>query len=181
MNAASAVQQMMPVVRTEIERFLPPVVPLTHRIEELVRPFSGIGDILDANNLKQQLDLIHLLIDHRLISQAYALAREWIVSALLFSLGKTDEWLLYDPYRKTAEQTLNAAIPGRNAPDTPMTEEFARLPEKEGFIRAWNAVSEIRNDLMHCGMRTDALDGKKVIEKSKQLIQILEQVIPNGG
>lgn len=55
-------------------------------------------------------------------------------------------------------------------------EQFQALSQYQFLSQLWNDLTEIRNDLAHCGMRKDPKSAKKLQEKANKIFPQLEEI-----
>lgn len=123
-------------------------------------------------NLHRQLQMIKWYIDRQQIVQAITLAREWIVSILAFKFN--EDILNHSIGRKYVEIALNNASekqkenPREIKPER-CDEQLESLPEADELVRLWSVMTEIRNDIAHVGMKTQAQTARKLKQKVESL------------
>jgi hypothetical protein len=128
--------------------------------------------------LKKQLAMVRWYLERGQIIQAATLGREWVVSVLICHFGMQ---LLDRQERAAVEQVLNNAVElakpnPRTATLGRLDARFAELPVAAPITSLWSALTEIRNDLAHCGMRANALPAAKLKSKVEQLYPNLQQL-----
>ena len=155
--------------RGEFEQWAKPFALLVDQVRRELEPLAfAEPDTLSQENLERQLRLVEYYLAKGLIVQAVTLAREWVVSYVLLCRGSGD-WLRRSD-RKEAEDALGAAaarLQGGTAEPPP--EWFDQLPT--GLSDLWNKLGQLRNDLAHCGMSTDARSAD-AIEKDARAIPV---------
>ncbi|MUH00029.1 TIGR02221 family CRISPR-associated protein [Scytonema sp. UIC 10036] len=137
-------------------------------------------------NMHRQLKMIEWYLERQQIVQSVTLAREWIVSVLAFKFN--EDILNHSQGRKYVEIALNNAseklkknpreiTPGR------CDEMFESLPEANELAKLWSAITEIRNDIAHVGMKTQAQTANNLKQKVEslypRLLQLGNQLLPN--
>ena len=160
--------------------------PFTHILEMIGDEMSHFSyansEELTAQNLLAQFELIKYMLSKKRYMQAVTLAREWIVSWVLF---KKKEKVLRDRgKREEAEKALGALAASKRERDKPnvpdwMTAINAELLKKSNFDLGvlWNNISLLRNDVDHCGMRKDAFSINRIVRRAANLSQDLEVLV----
>ncbi len=151
--------------RAEVERQSRPFAVLADRILAAYRPFALAGPLDRANwrqNLAIQLALIGWYLDKGQVVQAVTLAREWLVSVLVYRLG-VESMTSYERNRQWVENALNNEVE-RHKPEpreplpTPLDEPFRALPQHETLGRLWTRLGDLRNDVAHVVGKLTAAD-----------------------
>lgn len=142
--------------RLAVESRSRPFAVLTDRIRDAYRAFALSEPLERANwphNLAIQLDMIGWYLDKGQIIQAVTLAREWLVSVLVYRLG-VESMTSYERNRQWVENALNNEVE-RHRPEpreplpTPLNEPFRALPQHEALGRLWTRLGDLRNDVAH--------------------------------
>jgi len=127
-----------------------------------------------ANNLWRQLQMITWYRERQQVVQAVTLAREWIISALTLKFGEP----MFDNRngRKHVEDALNHAVERRKKEPRQIEpsrcdEQFESLPKADELADLWNKMTQLRNDIAHCGMNPSPT-------KAAKLKQNFENVYP---
>lgn len=137
---------------------------------------------LDRQELKRQATVIEQYLRRHQVSLAIGLMREWVISWIMADDLAAGRWLRYGD-RKPFEQRLgvlaNLATSSRNGADLTETQrEFGQF---------WHRLaSELRNALMHHGMREPSIEGppgalRDVVSFWKQLGENRIPPPPVGG
>ena len=137
-------------------------------------------DVL-SENLKLQLQMIDWYLNRDNIVQAMTLAREWLVSILIFQFNISE--LMYDHSkgRKQVEDSLNNAVEKRK-PKPQIRESnnydqmFASLEYADNLADLWGKITTLRNDLAHCGMNKSPSPAEKLKEKALDIYPHLEKI-----
>lgn len=127
-----------------------------------------------ANNLWRQLQMITWYRERLQVVQAVTLAREWIISVLTLKFGEP----MFDNRngRKYVEDALNHAVERRKKEPRPIEpgrcdEQFESLPKADELADLWNKMTQLRNDIAHCGMNPSPT-------KAAKLKQNFENIYP---
>jgi hypothetical protein len=185
-----SMEQAQQLVRTlqeqhaHIESQAPPFALLTERIAQAYRPLAlekpqALQSRLD--NLRIQGALVRWYMDKQQIVQAVTLAREWLISLLLYRL--TDCTLDDRGMRRQIEDAISN-VAERCRPEaerrsplaTPFTEDVAALPQCAQLVEVWTRLSALRNDLAHAGMRPDASNSRSILKQAEEVYGPLRQL-----
>jgi CRISPR-associated DxTHG motif protein len=172
----------------------------TTSFAERAKPFSLLSDkvvqeygqfalnnpkevaILDKN-LCLQLQMIDWYIQRDKVVQAVTLAREWLVSVLVLNFGISEYMFDLKKGREYAENALNNATENRKPADkrrkiTPSKydTQFEELPQADELVKVWSQMTELRNDIAHCGMNRQPQTAAKLKEKTVLLYPKLEKI-----
>lgn len=154
----------------------------------------GLGDLRDKKQvLARLLTMIDWYLEKDLLIQAMTLAREWLVSLIVYHLGGD----MFDDrhgnkykgvtsgHRQQAEELINT---GRLSGDgylglTP--DASAMLPRVQQIWRRVNhhspdnqEAADIRNDLAHCGMGRNPREPDVIAKAVKEICQGLRLLMP---
>jgi CRISPR-associated DxTHG motif protein len=136
-----------------------------------------------ADNLSLQLQMIHWYIQRNKIVQAVTLSREWLVSVLVLNFGLGEHMFDLKKGRDYAEKALNNATENRK-PDGKRREitrggcdeQFEALSQADELVKVWGTMTELRNDIAHCGMNCQPKTAAKLKEKAESLYPKLEKI-----
>ena len=148
--AAHQLDQQLATAQEELARWTPPFAVLAERVRAEIAPLAHPNpEQLDEGNLRAQLELIGYALGKGLVLQAVTLAREWLVSWYLWRTFPElrPSWLQRES-RQRAENGLNA-LQQQLRDGSPL---LHALPERR-IAEVWDQVTQLRNDLAHCGMR----------------------------
>ncbi len=177
------------VLRTAHE-LLPLLDEAKVELKEWAKPFAAIADqirrdikglafaepdMLTRENLEKQLYLVEYYVHKGLLVQAVTLAREWVVSYVLLCRGRGD-WLRLDD-RKEVEDALGTAIARLRGENAEVPDWFAKLSQEEALTRLWNELGQLRNDLAHCAMSTDARSAQAIEQDANTIPRKLQALI----
>lgn len=176
MKAAQSLLQLLDEVKQEVERWAKPFGVILEQVRtEAERLAHHAPDQLDIGNLWKQLALIEHYLDKGLTMQAVTLAREWVVSWVALQRGEGD-WLDARYRADEIEEALGAAAKSRGE-QADMPDWFGRLPQSREVARLWNWLTDLRNDLAHCGMRKDAANIGSIEQRAKEIPQRLRSLV----
>jgi len=132
-------------------------------------------------NIAKQRDMINWYLEREQWTQAATLAREWLVNWVMVQLGHTQ--LTQRSARERVEHVIGAE-----------TEDFVRakqegrrfvsmflapLPAVDEVLAAWSALTEVRNDINHAGMRENSKDPETLIKQISWCVERLN-ALPLG-
>jgi CRISPR-associated DxTHG motif protein len=159
---ARELQEKIAIAKTET--WEPQHSPLKLLLDDVATRFAPAAhsDILTA-----QWEQIRWFIAHGHYNSAASLAREWLVSLRVQLDGGTLRPVVNEQ-RKVAENWLNNR-------DKEVPEDW------DAVQKLWVNVSDLRNDLMHFGMREQPRPAKAILEQVQALPEQLRQAaLPLG-
>ncbi len=147
-DEAGKLDRLLTLARQEVAQWAKPFATLLDRTREEYRRFALNSPHDDMPNyLRMQLDLVKWYLDKQQVVQSVLLAREWIVSLVIYRLG----WHNIED-REYAERLLNEGVSAL-ADGLPMPPPIRRLEKIKELVQTWDRLRDLRNDLAHCGMR----------------------------
>jgi hypothetical protein len=166
------VDQAKPVISKSAS--LQPFAMLLDKVVETYAPLNrGADPEKDQvrSSLAAQRNLINWYFDREQWPEAAALAREWVVSWVMYHLGEHD---FLSRNRGRIENVLGSE--GAELKNAKKSKEryvpmfLANLPGGEKIVNLWLQVSDTRNDFLHAGYR-------KQPSKPETLIKVLTSCI----
>lgn len=134
-------------------------------------------------NLCLQLQMIDWYIQRNEVVQAVTLAREWLVSLLVLNFGISEYMFDLKKGREYAENALNNATENRKPDDkrrktspSKYDTQFEELSQADELVKVWSQMTELRNDIAHCGMNRQPQTATKLKEKTVLLYPKLEKI-----
>ncbi|WP_181391544.1 TM1812 family CRISPR-associated protein [Methanospirillum lacunae] len=184
MYAAWGISQDLPVIRDEIQRFAPALLSVVEELAE-IGEMAAIPSPEELNNeyLFMQLRLIRYQIDHGLEMQAIALSREWLISVSMLVLEVDESWLDADS-RHTVSRTLTGlalTLQGIPSETTPFTHILLEKTNWKEMVRTWERVSDLRNDLAHCGMNRRNESLRSLLQRTQSIPDELKEFAQHAG
>jgi len=152
---------------------LGPFQLLLDRLNSSYAPLAVNASIpVPWGRLQAEREMLHWYVDREQWVQAVTLGREWLVS---WALAHHDQ---HDFQRKDLRQqmahALGASAEGyRSAKQKkePFEPLFLReLPHREAVFDIWSALSDVRNDIDHAGMRLDPRPADKLVRQISDLL-----------
>ncbi len=152
-------------LRRAIARDTPLDDELVRQIDRFLAPFAlpvasdgWKGRLsLDKNELQRQARYVDDLLERGRGAAALGLMNEWTVSWVLWTQGRTAEWLDYKKARRGAGNLLDAMeAVGRD-------EGLGTLSaDQKALAEYWGRLKGLRNGYAHHGMRREDLGGQQV-------------------
>ena len=157
--------------------------PFAMLMEKMVSTYSPlrlepqVGEKRAVASLRTQRNLINWYFQREQWPEAAALAREWLVSWVMFKLGQNQ---FLDRNRHRIEQVLGSEgqelIKARQAGE-PFSPMFLRgLEDGVHVVELWTQVSDMRNDFLHAGYRKNPASPGSLIRKLTNCIQEINQL-----
>lgn len=180
MQAAHKLQEHLRRHFANLEARRVQIAPLTVLLEKVGTVFAPLA--LDRprqadrrEDLSRQKALIRWYLDHQQYVQALALAREWLVSWTIARMEHPDEMYTKER-RQKMEEVLNQAgrrLRDKEAGQTPGPEE---VPIPEHVAKLWASITNLRNDLLHAGMRKHRVLAKDVVDNITSFVDEIERL-----
>jgi len=183
MRTAHELLFLLDKAQDEFRRWAQPFAVIVEKVRNEVTPLAyEEPQRLDVENLRKQLALVKYYLEKGLTVQAITLAREWVVSWAVLQRRQGD-WRDRDQ-RKKAEKALGAAVQrwcqGKSGE---VPKWFARLPMAQTAAEVWDWLTQLRNDVAHCGMTTQAAPAESIDQRSREIpgrLQALLDGTPAG-
>jgi CRISPR-associated Csx2 family protein len=177
MNHAHSLLTTLEKVIPEAKLWAKPFALILEQIRSEAEKFAyDAPDRLDKENLQRQLGLIEHFIEKGLWVQAILLAREWVVSWIALQRGGGD-WLDRNYREQDIEDALGSAAQRHRKESTQIPDWLDRLPKSEETARLWNWLTQLRNDVAHCGMRKDCADTASIERRAKEMLRRLKALM----
>jgi len=135
-------------------------------------------DRLDKDNLNKQLAIIEHFLEKGLLIQAVLLAREWLVNWTALQHGDGD-WLDRNYREQELEKTLGVAAKECWDSQSNVPEWFNELTNSDEVARLWDELTNLRNDLAHCGMRRDVARIQNIEQRTREILKHLSGLLNN--
>ncbi|GIX07692.1 MAG: hypothetical protein KatS3mg115_2095 [Candidatus Poribacteria bacterium] len=178
MRSANELRSILMEAVSEVERWALPFAVILQgiraEVEKLALPDP---DRLDAENLRRQLRLIEYALEKGMVASAILMAREWVVNWTILQRGEGD-WVQRE-FREEVEEALGAAVreSQSQAQSEGVPEWFRRLPRSEDAAKLWSGLSELRNDVAHCGFRPRPLPLEGIEKRARDLLEGLASLL----
>lgn len=191
MQASDQLQRSLLDVTQRFSGYAQPFLPLSRQVVDAYQPLAvAAGEM--ANDPLRTLDherlMVRWCLERKQYVQAVAMAREWVVSWAMLSMGETD--LLERNKRLQTERQLSAlARQERRAEDDDgLHEEMnaaAQLSAVEGaaaVAATFDRLGQIRNDLLHAGKNKNARKSSKLEKDVQKIGEWLDEIaLPDAG
>ena len=180
LDAMRCADQLLPDLKdyaNEVERWAKPFAVILERVRAEAEQFAHPQpEQLDKENLRKQYRLIEHLVQKGLVFQAVALAREWVVSWLALR-HQNGDWL-DEKYREhELEKALGATQQRRQKKEVEVPEWFSGLSNGEEVASVWDWLSNLRNDMAHCGIRKGAGGIDSIEQHAKDIPKRLKTLL----
>jgi CRISPR-associated DxTHG motif protein len=164
MNKAWKMSNRPDSCRKEADDWAKPFSLLIDRINQEFSPLSLQDPRKDINHrLAIELKIQRRQLEKGQVIQAILLSREWVVTYYTSLMGMN---LLSD--RDKAEDMLN--IMARSTIPTEVNSEESEL------IGIWRDLIQLRNDVAHCGMRSNPMQSGKLVTKAEDVVLRLSKI-----
>ena len=179
-EASQKLNDLLKTVQEEARRWAKPFADVLQNISEEIDPlYIEQPAILSPAHLKAQIVLIRYYLEKDLVVQAVLLAREWLISYLIWRQKKQERWREYKDVRFIAGKELNQAAAKQRSEETTLPLWYNKFPESRELADLWNGLSSLRNDVAHCAMNTQTSSTSKIRDGIKKITARLENLVQN--
>ncbi len=167
---------------------------LSEQITAAFGPFSHRGSDTPLDHLIGEFRIIEWYYEHGQLIQAFALAREWLIDAVTYRLGRPLE------YQRSPRATMEDAVSGIGKvgrKERDKTGEYRiftvddlnvygrkiydEWSERDHLITLWNRVSTVRNALSHAQHQSDHMKLEKLQNKAHEARQLWRWLAAQWG
>jgi hypothetical protein len=185
MQAADLLTAHLTEVTAEVRQMVPPLAPMMDQLQEVTAMgHGGSPDLLTWEALSISLNLIAYQCRHDLIMQAVTLAREWCLNYLILELDyHPDQWLSWEVREEIGRTITGAALEVRHHPyeGTSLSARFACLDQKDDLVTLWIILSDLRNDLAHCGMNLQQKSAVAIQGRTRDMVELLRELVAGSS
>lgn len=183
MKASQTLVDTLADVQEIIKNDAPPFGLLADEISGTYREFALAQPQERAHwhtNLQIQLDMIQWYLEREQIVQAVTLAREWLVSLLLYHFGGqslVDHRAEREPVENALNNVAEQQKPNPRPPlDSSYNDALRQLPQHQELGKIWSSLIDLRNDIAHAGMNPQPTDANKLCKKAHKLYPGLQAI-----
>jgi CRISPR-associated Csx2 family protein len=187
LSSGAHVSDVLAASKDSVSARARPFEALAGQIEKTYGQF-GLENPLDPNlatkSLIRQLGMVGWYLDHQQAVQATLLMREWLVSALMAVLNvypfddREDRFWAEKCFNDANHQLKQHGRQGVNQ----FSSDLLILPDPAKVVMNWDRVSQLRNDIAHCGHRQNAQDASNLIHAAnliyENLCQMANDILP---
>jgi len=158
----------------EKDKSLEPFMSLFSLINSKIEPFGSLTNkIFDIESLKVQVNIVKWYINSNQYQQAFTLYREFLVTSFCIKSS-------LDPIndRDIAENNIHTFIKKydfKNSENADIHKNNVHYV----IVKYFNDILELRNDMNHASMRENPNPVKSFVNKSKNLIPEMNNIIEN--
>lgn len=163
--------ELLKKAKNELSEWAKPFTAIIEQVQKELEAFAYKNvDNLTRENLERQRALLRYYVDKGLMIQAVLLAREWMVSYVIYLVyGQCRDWT--DPKkREEAENRLNID----SGDSSLLSWRGGELPSD--LSGCWKSLADLRNDLAHCGMRKNPRSAKDFKSALRDIIDKLNSL-----
>jgi CRISPR-associated DxTHG motif protein len=176
MEIASLLLPELEEARAELSRWARPFAVVLEKVaQEVGRLAEEHPRSLSEESLGRQLELIEHYLEKGLVVQAVLLAREWVVSWAC--LKDDQDFWLNRKYREGVESILGGM--------TQQARDRKALSGQKSWMtdalaREWGWLTQLRNDIAHCGMSVSAKGAQSIESKAKAIPGKLRAILASA-
>jgi hypothetical protein len=188
MTASEALVEKLEQATPIITREAPPFGLLAEQVRAAYQPLAQPNPLLKSHwpgNLAIQLDLVEWYTNKGQVVQAMTLAREWLISALVYCF-EYESLIDHDECRRPVENALNNEVerhkPKPRSPLRPAADEQLRaLSDHREIGKVWVKLTELRNDIAHVGMNLRPKKADKLRREAQDILPRLKTLAKSLG
>lgn len=181
MTSGLAVSRILARSEERISETAPPFGALVDQVKKSYGQF-GLEAPLEPEaafpNLMRQLGMVGWYLAHQQAVQATLLMREWLISAFM-AVNKTfpfDNRTLRKKVEKQYNDAMRILFNFGETGTAYFSSALQTLPEAGMVIKNWSKLSQMRNDIAHCGHRFNAQSAASLIRDAKSVYEDLIQI-----
>jgi CRISPR-associated DxTHG motif protein len=176
-EASAKLNNLLKTVQEEAQRWAKPFANVLQDLNKEINPLLvEKPTVLNLEHLKTQVKLIRYYLKKDLVVQAVLLAREWLVSFLIWRLEGQVQWRERNK-RLSIEKELNCAAASQRGEKTTLPAWYNNLPESKELTSIWNKIIGLRNDVAHCAMNIQTRSASTIRSSIQKIIARLENLI----
>ncbi len=165
--------------KLKTEELLPPFKPLLEHIEDKIKAF------LEEDSWEKAQAAVEWCITHGLVQQGYTILQEAVITEVSRLAGFKD---VFDPKNRNFISSLLAVTALEKTPEK-WRGELERRQEKalalqakfgdsfKQLASAFSSLTNVRNDINHCGCRQDPLTADQLIQKLKKQYEQIKNAL----
>ncbi len=155
-----------------------PFARLLDSITQTYGPLESAAPEDQKDALEKERRMIRWYAEREQWVQAAALAREWLISWVMAHLGIAPETSSSERHRVEGfvNNEAEAYLQAKKA-DRSFRPIFLRdIPDVETLLSLWKSFTDVRNDILHAGMRDEPNMPKSLIRQIKGAIAQIERL-----
>jgi hypothetical protein len=163
-------EQTLLNAQEQLQQTAQPFEVLRQRVIETFQSFSGDFTQDTKAALQSQLHLINWYRQNNQLIQAMSLAREWLINAVTYRLGKPFTLSLKDRENLVAKAISGVEMVKCGRLDALELNEYGRQiyenwEDSDELSELWNSLQPVRNTLDHAGHQETAMAVKKIVKR----------------
>lgn len=169
-------------IQTELIGSALPFHLLWQRVAEVFSPFAVEIEASLDKVLVSQLKLVEWYAQNNQLMQAMALAREWMINAVIFRLGhgftlkerERERYAVAVNHLERAARSGDVAVSADS--DASLSDEVKRIQqewseeERDMLITLSRGIQSVRNTLAHAGHKDNAMNPQKISKKAEESV-----------
>jgi len=157
-------------------------LPFRLLLDSMLESYKALALKEPTEDVKKDLEIERALIEwyaeRELWAQAVSLSREWLVSWVMFHLGLNNLTVLSDRHRIEGVVNAEAAefLKAKEQGKIFVPVFLKSLLQLEIILGLWKALTEVRNDIDHAGMRENPGKPEDLIKQIKKHILAIQSL-----
>jgi len=178
--AASGVVREIDEVSGELQRYAPSLIPVlagTRALSELAAE-PEMAEHLDEY-ARKQIRLIAFQLEKGLYLQAVTLAREVLITLFMIRMRLDPDWRDADTRHDVSRTLTGGALAQQQKPynTTIYSEKLSTYPDSKELILIWVRISDLRNNLAHCGMNQRDDSVRSIRKRASDILPDIERFL----
>lgn len=176
--AASGAFHDIDGINEELDRFAPyliPVLAATGGLSELAAEPDMAQSM--GEYVRKQIRLIAFQLEKGLFLQAVTLGREVLITSCMIRMGLDSDWRDADIRHEVSRTLTGGSLAMQNRPyeKTRYSDDLIRYPDWTELVLIWTRISDLRNNLAHCGMNLRDDSVRSIRKRASDILSDIER------
>ncbi len=176
--AASGAFHDIEGINEELDRFAPyliPVLAATGGLSELAAEPDMAQSM--GEYVRKQIRLIAFQLEKGLFLQAVTLGREVLITSCMIRMGLDSDWRDADIRHEVSRTLTGGSLAMQNRPyeKTRYSDDLIRYPDWKELVLIWTRISDLRNNLAHCGMNLRDDSVRSIRKRASDILSDIER------
>ncbi|HOJ95507.1 MAG TPA: TM1812 family CRISPR-associated protein [Methanospirillum sp.] len=176
--AASGAFHDIDGINEELNRFAPhliPVLAVTGGLLELAAEPDMAQSM--SEYVRKQIRLIAFQLEKGLFLQAVTLGREVLITLYMIRMCLDSDWRDADVRHEVSRTLTGGSLAMQNRPyeKTRYSDDLIRYPDWKELVLIWTRISDLRNNLAHCGMNLRDDSVRSIRKRASDILSDIER------
>ncbi|HOL42051.1 MAG TPA: TM1812 family CRISPR-associated protein, partial [Methanospirillum sp.] len=161
-----------------LNRFAPhliPVLAVTGGLLELAAEPDMAQSM--SEYVRKQIRLIAFQLEKGLFLQAVTLGREVLITLYMIRMCLDSDWRDADVRHEVSRTLTGGSLAMQNRPyeKTRYSDDLIRYPDWKELVLIWTRISDLRNNLAHCGMNLRDDSVRSIRKRASDILSDIER------